>query len=582
MADPKFKGFDDGLTNYGDKEFSRYLRRSFAKSMGYTDEALRRPVIGIADSGSDYNNCHRHFPELIQAVKRGILAAGGLPLEFPTISLGEPFLHPTSMKFRNLMSMDVEEMIRAQPMDAVVLVGGCDKTVPAQLMGACSADKPAIQLVGGPMMTGRYEGERLGACTDCRRYWARHRAGEVSAARIQRIEGNLATTSGTCAVMGTASTMACIAEALGMLLPHTAAIPAVHADRLRAAEESGKRAVELALNPITPSQLITQKSVENALRVLLAISGSTNALIHLTAVAGRLGIPLTLERLNEISETTPVLVDLKPTGAHYMEDFNAAGGVPAVMRELSDLLHLDCMTISGLTIGEIIDMAPDWSDSNVIRRRSNPLRQVGGLLALFGSLAPNGALIKRAAADENLFEHVGRAVVFDTLEDLATRIDSPDLDVRADDVLVLRNAGPIAVGMPEAGYIPIPAKLAREGVKDMVRISDARMSGTAYGTVVLHVSPEAAIHGPLALVKSGDRIRLSLSERRLDLMVDATELDRRRAELAPLKARRERGYAGLYKAHVMQAEYGCDFDFLRKLEEETGAADEAKIPAQRT
>jgi dihydroxy-acid dehydratase len=582
MADPKFKGFDDGLTNYGDKEFSRYLRRSFAKSMGYTDEALRRPVIGIADSGSDYNNCHRHFPELIQAVKRGILAAGGLPLEFPTISLGEPFLHPTSMKFRNLMSMDVEEMIRAQPMDAVVLVGGCDKTVPAQLMGACSADKPAIQLVGGPMMTGRYEGERLGACTDCRRYWARHRAGEVSATRIQMIEGNLATTSGTCAVMGTASTMACIAEALGMLLPHTAAIPAVHADRLRAAEESGKRAVELALNPITPSQLITHKSVENALRVLLAISGSTNALIHLTAVAGRLGIPLTLERLNEISETTPVLVDLKPTGAHYMEDFNAAGGVPAVMRELRDLLHLDCMTISGLTIGEIVDMAPDWSDSNVIRRRSNPLRQVGGLLALFGSLAPNGALIKRAAADENLFEHVGRAVVFDTLEDLATRIDSPDLDVRADDVLVLRNAGPIAVGMPEAGYIPIPAKLAREGVKDMVRISDARMSGTAYGTVVLHVSPEAAIHGPLALVKSGDRIRLSLSERRLDLMVDATELDRRRAELAPLKARRERGYAGLYKAHVMQAEYGCDFDFLRKLEEETGAADEAKIPAQRT
>jgi dihydroxy-acid dehydratase len=567
MSDEKFKGLDDGLTNYGDRGFSRYLRRSFAKSMGYSDAALDRPVIGIAGSSSDYNNCHRHFPELIQAVKRGVLAAGGLPLEFPTISLGEPFLHPTSMKFRNLMSMDVEEMIRAQPMDAVVLVGGCDKTVPAQLMGACSAGKPAIQLVGGPMMTGRFEGEKLGACTDCRRYWARHRAGEVPVSVIKTIEGNLATTAGTCAVMGTASTMACIVEALGMLLPHTAAIPAVHADRLRAAEESGRRAVEVALARITPEQIITRKSVENAVRVLLAISGSTNALIHLTAIVGRLGIDLTLNQLNELSETTPVLVDLKPTGSHYMEDLNAAGGVPAVMRELRDLLHLDCMTVSGLTVGEIIDRAPAWSDTNVIRPRSNPLRHVGGLLGLFGSLAPNGALIKRAAADEKLFEHTGRAVVFDTLEDLANRIDSPDLDVQANDVLVLRNAGPKAAAMPEAGYIPIPAKLARQGVKDMLRISDARMSGTAYGTVVLHVSPEAALHGPLALVQTGDRIRLSLSERRLDLLVDEDVLNERRAALPPLKKGGARGYEGLYQAHVMQAEHGCDFDFLRKLEE---------------
>ncbi|MGV3652822.1 MAG: IlvD/Edd family dehydratase [Noviherbaspirillum sp.] len=564
MTERGYKGLDDGLTNYGDRDFARYLRRSFAKSMGYTDAALDRPVIGIAGTASDYNNCHRHFPELLQAVKRGVLAAGGLPLEFPTISLGEPFLHPTSMKFRNLMSMDVEEMVRAQPMDAVLLMGGCDKTVPAQLMGAFSAGKPAIQLVGGPMMTGRFEGEKLGACTDCRRYWARFRAGEVSPGRINAVEGNLATTAGTCAVMGTASTMACITEALGMLLPGTAAIPAVHADRLRAAEESGRRAVELALAGITPDQILTPKSFENALRILLAISGSTNALIHLTAMAGRMGITITLEQLNALSETTPVLVDLKPTGAHYMEDLNAAGGVPAVMRELRDLLHTDCMTVSGLTVGEIIERTPAWSDQNVIRPRSNPLREVGGLLGLSGSLAPNGALIKRAAADENLFEHTGRAVVFDTLEDLAERIDSPDLDVRPEDVLVLRNAGPKAAAMPEAGYIPIPAKLARQGVKDMVRISDARMSGTAYGTVVLHVSPEAALHGPLALVRDGDSIRLSLSQRSLDLLVDEAELARRRAALPPLSEARGRGYDGLYQAHVLQAEHGCDFDFLRK------------------
>ena len=564
MTERGYKGLDDGLTNYGARDFAGYLRRSFAKPMGYTDAALDRPVIGIAGTASDYNNCHRHFPELLQAVKRGVLAAGGLPLEFPTISLGEPFLHPTSMKFRNLMSMDVEEMVRAQPMDAVLLMGGCDKTVPAQLMGAFSAGKPAIQLVGGPMMTGRFEGEKLGACTDCRRYWARFRAGEVSPGRIKAVEGNLATTAGTCAVMGTASTMACITEALGMLLPGTAAIPAVHADRLRAAEESGRRAVELALAGITPDQILTPKSFENALRILLAVSGSTNALIHLTAMAGRMGITITLEQLNALSETTPVLVDLKPTGAHYMEDLNAAGGVPAVMRELRDLLHTDCMTVSGLTVGEIIERTPAWSDQNVIRPRSNPLREVGGLLGLSGSLAPNGALIKRAAADENLFEHTGRAVVFDTLEDLAERIDSPDLDVRPEDVLVLRNAGPKAAAMPEAGYIPIPAKLARQGVKDMVRISDARMSGTAYGTVVLHVSPEAALHGPLALVRDGDSIRLSLSQRSLDLLVDEAELARRRAALPPLSEARGRGYDGLYQAHVLQAEHGCDFDFLRK------------------
>lgn len=564
MAERAHKGLDDGLTNYGDREFARYLRHSFAASMGYTRETLARPVVGIADSGSDYNNCHRHFPELIEAVKRGVMLAGGLPLTFPTISLGEAFLTPTSMKFRNLMSMDVEEMVRAQPMDAVVLVGGCDKTVPAQLMGAISAGKPAVQLVAGPMMTGRFEGEKLGACTDCRRYWARFRAGEVTAVRIQSVESNLATTAGTCAVMGTASTMACIAEAMGLVLAGTAAIPAVHADRLRAAEESGKRAVALALARTDPGRFVTPKSVENGLRMLLAISGSTNALIHLTAIAGRAGIDVTLEQLNRLSETTPVLVDLKPTGDHYMEDFHAAGGVPAVLRELQGLLHTDCETVNGLTIGEIIEAAPAWKDERVIRSIANPLHPVGGLLGLRGTLAPQGALIKRAAADSRLFEHEGRAVVFDNLEDLAQRIDAPDLDVTADDILVLRNAGPKAAGMPEAGYLPIPSKLAKQGTKDMLRISDARMSGTAYGTVVLHVSPEAAAGGPLALVRSGDRIRLSVSGQRLDLLVDEKELQARRALLPPAEDKPKRGYGGLFDRHVTQAELGCDFDFLRQ------------------
>lgn len=564
MHDEPPKGLDRGLTHYGDTEFARFLRRSFALSMGHTREALARPVIGIAHPGGEFNNCHRHFPELVQAVKRGVLAAGGLPMEFPSISLGEPFLHPTSMMFRNLMSMDVEEMIRAQPMDAVVLVGGCDKTVPAQLMGALSAGCPAIQLVGGPMMTGRHCGERLGACTDCRRHWGRYRAGAIDAGEIGAIEGNLATTAGTCAVMGTASTMACVAEALGMMLPHTAAIPAVHADRLRAAEASGAQAVWLARAGLRPDAIVTGKAVDNALRVLLAISGSTNAVLHLTAIAGRLGLPVDAARLNRLSAETPVLVDLKPTGSHYMEDLYAAGGVQAILRELRDLLHLDCLTVTGRTVGELLDEQREaWVDRAVIRPRVEPLKPEGGLLALSGSLAPNGALIKRAAADEALFEHTGRAVVFDTLEDMAERLDAEDLDVRPDDVLVLRNAGPLAAAMPEAGYIPIPAKLARQGVRDMVRISDARMSGTAYGTVVLHVSPEAAAGGPLALVRNGDRIRLSVARRTIDLLVDQAELECRRAAWTPVRPAAQRGYQWLYQRHVMQAEHGCDFDFLR-------------------
>jgi dihydroxy-acid dehydratase len=566
MSEGKPRGLARGLTNYGDAGFSLYLRRSFAKSMGYSGEMLERPVVGIADSRSGFNNCHRHFPELIEAVKRGVLAAGGLPLEFPTVSLGEVFLSPTSMMFRNLMSIDVEEMIRAQPMDAVVLVGGCDKTVPAQLMGAVSADAPAVQLLAGPMMPTSFRGERLGACTDCRRFWAMHRAGKVDAGGIDEIEGNLATTAGTCAVMGTASTMASIAEALGMALPGSAAIPAVHADRLRAAEASGRRAVELARQPLRPSQIVTAKSVENALRVLLAIGGSTNAIVHLTAIAGRAGIKVDLKQLNALSDSTPVLVDLKPTGQHYMSDLYAAGGIGAVLRELKPLLHLECLTVTGETLGErLAHEEGAWVDRAVVRPLSAPLAAEGGLVALFGSLAPNGAILKRSAAEPSLFEREGRAVVFSSLDDLAARIDDPSLEVAPEDFLVLQNAGPKSgYAMPEAGYLPIPAKLARAGVKDMVRISDARMSGTAYGTIVLHVSPEAAAGGALGLVRNGDRIRLSVQARRIDLLVAEPELARRRSAWTPPAAAPARGYAKLYMDHVLQAEHGCDFDFLRK------------------
>jgi len=555
-------GLARGLTNYGDPDFALYLRRSFARSMGYSTDLLSRPVIGIADTFSGFNNCHRHFPEMIEAVKRGVLAMGGLPLTFPTISLGEVFLTPTSLMFRNLMAMDTEEMIRAQPMDAVVLVGGCDKTVPAQLMGAISANRPAIQLVAGPMLTARWHGERLGACTDCRRFWAKYRAGEVERDEIEEIEGNLATTAGTCAVMGTASTMASIAEALGMILPGTAAIPAVHADRLRAAEATGRAAIQLAEKRLSPDRIVTPRSVENALRVLMAIGGSTNAVLHLTAIAGRAGLDVDLVQLNEISDTTPVLVDLKPTGPHYMEDLFAAGGIGAVLRELEPLLNLDCMTVAGETLAERLAGPHGPVDRSVVKPLSDPLQPKGGLVALFGSLAPMGAIFKRSAADPRLFEREGRAVVFTSLEDLSAHVDDPDLDVTPEDFLVLQNAGPSsASGMPEAGYLPIPGKLARAGVKDMVRISDARMSGTAYGSIVLHVTPDAASGGPLAKVRNGDRIRLSVAERRLDLLVSSEEMARRPVASPPIP---ERGYAQLYRREVLQADRGCDFNFLRK------------------
>jgi dihydroxy-acid dehydratase len=559
--EPK-RGLSRNTANYGDRDFALYLRRSFAKSMGYSQALLDRPVVGIVDTGSDYNNCHRTVPELVAAVKRGVLAAGGLPLAFPTVSLCEPSLSPTSMQYRNLAALDTEAMLTAQPMDAAVLVGGCDKTVPAQLMAAASADVPCVQLVTGPMLATPYQGERLSACTDCRRYWAMYRAGTVSEARIGEIEGRLATTAGTCGVMGTASTMACVAAALGMMPPDHAAIPAVHADRLRAAEEAGALAMALVRRPIRPSEIITEASVENALRVLLALGGSTNALIHLTAIAGRRGIRIDLDRLNTLSDTTPVLVDLKPTGNGYMEDFHAAGGMAALLWELRDLLHQDTRDVTGTPLGERL-AEPAFVDRRIIHARNEPVSPVGGLVALFGSLAPRGAIVKRSAATPALFETEARVVVFDGLEDLANRIDDPALDVTERDALVLKNAGPLTpAGMPEAGYLPIPKRLAAAGVKDMIRISDCRMSGTAFGTIVLHVTPEAAAGGPLALIETGDRIRLSVRERRIDLLVPEAELARRRQAWRPPPKPR-RGWDRIMAEQVLQADEGCDLAVLR-------------------
>lgn len=559
-------GMRRGLANYGDAEFSLFLRKAMIKAMGYSDDALDRPIIGITDTYSGYNACHRTVPDLIEAIRRGVLLAGGLPVPFPTISIHEAFTHPTSMFLRNLMAMDAEEMIRAQPMDAVVLIGGCDKTVPALLMGAASANRPAILEVTGPMMTGDYRGERLGACTDCRRLWGLHRAGEIGAEEIETIADRLMPTAGTCMVMGTASTMALMAEALGMMLPGGAAIPAVQADRLRHAEATGARAVQMAQEGLTPDKIMTPKAFRNAFRMLLAIGGSTNGLVHMTAIAGRLGIDVDLEAFDRMGASVPVLVDLKPTGQHYMEDLQRAGGAAPILRALKPLLDLDALTVTGRTLGEEIDSAPeDWGQT-VVRPLNDPLYPEGGIAVLRGNLAPQGAIIKQSAATRQLLQHEGRAVVFDSLEDLARRVDDPALDVHPDDVLVLRNAGPKgAPGMPEAGYIPIPRKLASRGVKDMVRISDARMSGTAFGTIVLHVCPEAAIGGPFALVETGDRIRLDTPGRRLELLVSDEELARRRGRWTPPEhAGSDRGYLKLYLDSVTQADMGCDFDFLRR------------------
>jgi dihydroxy-acid dehydratase len=558
----KAHGLGRNASNYGDRDFALYLRRSFAKSMGYSQAMLDKPVVGIADTGSDYNNCHRTAPELIEAVKRGVLAAGGLPLAFPTISICEPSLSPCSMHYRNLMALDTEAMLANQPMDAAVLVGGCDKTVPAQLMAAISSGTPSVMLVVGPMLAQSFAGERLSACTDCRRYWARYRAGEVTGERIKTLEGKLATTAGTCGVMGTASTMACIASVLGFMPLDAASAPAVHADRLRMAEEAGAQAVRLIQKPVTPLSLMTQGNLDNAVRVLLSIGGSTNAVVHLAAIAGRARLKLDLRRLDELSETTPVLVDLKPTGEGYMEDFHSAGGMQALLWEIRDLLDLDTLDLDGVTLRDRIGDGSHFVDRKIIRARETPVSPVGGLVTLYGSLAPDGAILKRSAATPALFETEARCLVFDGLEDLANRIDDPELDVLATDILVLKNAGPRSpAGMPEAGYLPIPKKLARQGVKDMVRISDCRMSGTAFGTIVLHVAPEASVGGPLALAETGDRIRLSVKDRRIELLVAEEEMTRRRALWSPAPAP-ARGWDRLVHEQVTQAPQGADLAFM--------------------
>ncbi len=558
----KNTGIYRNLTSYGDEGFSKYMRRAFLASAGYDQEDLSRPIIGIADTTSDYNTCHRQMPELVSAAKRGVLESGGLPFVFPCMSLGEILISPTSMLYRNMLAMETEEMIRAYPMDGVVLLGGCDKTVPAQLMGGISANLPMIQVVTGPMRTGSVKGERVGACTDCRKFWGEHRGGTVSAEEIKVIEQALCSTGGTCMVMGSASTIACLTETLGLMLPGGATPPSGSGDRIRNAAQSGRRIVEMAREGLTPSRILSRNSFENAMTVLGALSGSTNTIVHLIAIARRAGIALTLEDFHQAISKVPLLVNCRPAGKGYMEDLDRAGGVPVLLKELESLLDLSAKTLTGKTLGENIagaSKAQSWQDT--IHTLEKPLGKTGSLVTLSGTLAPNGAVLKKAAASERLFLHKGPACVFESPEDAARRIDDPSLKLTPDHVLILRNAGPVGSGMPEAGSLPIPRYLAEQGVRDMVRVSDARMSGTAYGTVILHCSPEAAVGGPLCCVRNGDMVELNVDERRIDLLISAAEMEARKKEWkAPGKPLR--GWPKLYADHVMQAHEGADMDFL--------------------
>lgn len=562
MVETGLRGIDRSLTNYADEGFSRYLRRAFLASSGYDGQDLERPVIGITNTASDYNTCHREVPQLIESIRRGVLEAGGLPMVFPTISLGEILLSPTSMLYRNLMAMETEEMVRAQPMDAVVMVGGCDKTTPAQMMAAASLEVPSIVAVAGSMLTGDWRGERLGACTDCRRYWGQHRAGELDEREIVEVRERLCPTAGTCMVMGTASTMACLAEVLGLMMPGSASPPATTGARLRVGVETGRQAVALAGQGRTAREILTRPAFENALRVLAALSGSTNAVVHLLALAGRAGVALTLDDFDRIARQVPLLVDCKPAGSGYMEDFHRAGGVPALLKAMESQLDLTTVGVTGQRLADLLDAtdAPGaWQTT--IRSLDDPLGPAASLVVLKGSLAPDGAVLKRAAASPHLHKHRGRAFVFEGPEDVAARIDDPALGIEPDDVLVLRGVGPVAMGMPEAGSMPLPKYLAERGVKDMVRISDGRMSGTAYGAVVLHVAPESAVGGPLALMRDGDEIELDAEAGRLDLLVSESELERRRAEWKK-PAVPARGWRRLYAERVQQADRGVDLDFL--------------------
>lgn len=553
------------LTSYGDPGFSQFIRKAFNRNLGFEPSDYNKPVIGICNTKSEINRCHTHIGPIVDAIKKGVLMAGGIPLEFPTISLGEINTSPTTMLYRNLAAMDTEEMIRAQPIDGVVLIGGCDKVTPSQLMGAASADIPAIMITGGPMNNGEYEGQTLGACSDCRFFWQEFRGEKVNDEEIEEINAALAPGPGHCMVMGSASTMAVCAEAMGMMLPGGAAIPATENRRMNHAIQTGKQIVKLVEKGITPSQIITRKSLENAIRALMAVGGSTNAVIHLTAIAGRLDIELPLELFDDISRLTPFIANLRPAGKYQMEDFYKAGGAPVVLKEIESLLHLDELTVTCKTIGENLkNVKCSETYRDIIKTFDKPLHKEGGIAVLKGNLAPNGAVIKPKAASKDLLKHLGRAVVFTSITDLESRVDDPELDIKPNDIMVLQNAGPIgAPGMPEAGMLPIPNKLLKQGIRDMVRISDARMSGTAFGTVILHTAPEASVGGPIGLLKTGDMIELDVENRKLEMLVPDEELDRRRAEWkVPVIA--ERGFTHLYQKHVLQADEGCDFDFLVK------------------
>jgi dihydroxy-acid dehydratase len=549
---------------FGGADLAGFIHRASIHAEGISRHALAgRPVVGICNSWSELVNCNLHFRSLAEAVKRGVLQAGGLPLEFPTIALGENLMKPTTMLFRNLMSMDVEESIRAYPFDAVVLLGGCDKTVPAQLMGAASADVPAIMVTGGPAQPAYFRGRQLGAGTDLWHYADELRAGRMSEEEFAELEAAATPTFGHCNEMGTASTMTSIAETLGMTLPGTASIPAVDAARLRAAEATGRRAVGLAGEGLRPSQILTAAAFDNAITLLGAVGGGTNAVVHLLALAGRVGVPLGLDRFHELAARTPLIVNVRPSGEHLVEQLHHAGGVPAVLKELEPLLHTDALTVTGRTLGEEL-VGAGSTDRDVVGTLAAPFGPAGAISVVRGTLAPRGAIVKRSAASPSLLRHRGRAVVFEDVYDVAARIDDPALDVDADSVLVLRNAGPKGgPGMPEWGQIPIPSRLLAQGVTDMVRISDARMSGTAFGTVVLHVSPESAAGGPLRAVQDGDPIVLDVDGQRLDLDLPAEEVARRLAALGPVVPRYRRGYGALYLDRVLQADEGCDFDFLR-------------------
>ncbi len=546
------------------REYYSFARRSTLRAQGLTRAATEgKPVIGICNTASDLNPCNRHLTQVAEAVKRGVWAAGGFPCEFPVISLGEMFLKPSAMMYRNLMSMDVEEMIRANPIDAVVLLGGCDKTIPALLMGAASANVPALVVPGGPMLSGTFRGQTLGSGTDGRKHFDLYRSGQLKDEDMAELECSIARSPGHCMVMGTASSMALVAESLGMTLPGAAAWPAVDSRRMAVAELSGTRAVAMATEGPAPAEVMTQAAFHNAITALMAAGASTNGVIHLLAIAGRLGVPLTLDDFERISAATPLLVDLKPHGKYLMEDFAYAGGAQTLLRNLEALLEKEALTVSGRSLGE--QMAGHrLHEQDVIRRRDQALAPNGGIQVLRGNLAPDGALIKTSAASAHLLQSRGRAIVFETKDEMLAKVNDESFLVEPDNVLVLRNAGPLGgPGFPEWGQIPMPKSLMARGVSDVVRISDARMSGTSYGTVVLHISPEAAVGGPLGAVEDGDWIRLDVERRELALEVAADEIAARIARKPSQREVFERGYRKLFTEHVEQSHLGCDFDFLK-------------------